>query len=71
MSTAIDEIVELLGTMPDDEVRWVLDDAKRRARRYEEPVKLPSFVGMIKNGPSDGSTPEGIDRVLARGFGRD
>ena len=71
MSTAIDEIVELLGTMPDDEVRWVLDDAKRRARRYEEPVKLPSFVGMFSSGTTDGSTPEAIDAVLAKGFGRD
>lgn len=29
----------------------------------------PKFVGMIKSGPQDGSSPEAIDSVLGRGFG--
>lgn len=71
MSTSREELHDLIDGLPDDQVAVVLADVKRRAaprqRRTTEP---PAWFGMIENGPTDASSPEAIDAVLAQGFGR-
>ncbi len=71
MSTSRDELRILIDGLPDDQVAALLADAKRRATprpaRTTEPF---AWIGMITDGPTDASTPEAIDAVLARGFGR-
>ncbi|MFT3873228.1 MAG: hypothetical protein QM714_11380 [Nocardioides sp.] len=49
----------------------LLADARRLSLTKPKRTWPPKFVGMIKDGPVDGSTPEHIDSVLAGGFGRD
>jgi len=67
MTARRDELVHLIAGMPDDQVAALLDDASRLTAR----TWPPKFVGMIKDGPKHGSTPEYVDSVLARGFGSD
>lgn len=54
-----DELILLVEGMPDDQVAVLLADAKRLAGSKPRGTWLPEFVGMIKDGPSDGSTAVG------------
>jgi hypothetical protein len=71
MSASRDELHDLIDGLPDDQVAAVLADLKRRtAPRLARSTKAFSWVGMIKDGPTDASSREAIDAVLAQGFGR-
>jgi hypothetical protein len=71
MSANRDELHDLIDGLPDDQVAAVLADVKRRTTprppRTTEPF---AWFGMIKDGPTDASSPEAIDAALAQGFGR-
>lgn len=71
MSANRDELHDLIDGLPDDQVAAVLADVRRRAAprrpRTTEPFE---WFGMIKDGPSNASSPEAIDAALAHGFGR-
>jgi hypothetical protein len=69
MTANRDELIHLIEGMPDDQVEAMLADARRRAAKKPKGTSPPKFVGMIKDGPKDGSSPEYVDAVLARGFG--
>lgn len=69
MSESRDELIDLIEGMPDDQVEVLLADARRLRAVKPRPSWPPKFAGMITDGPRDGSTPEGISSVLARGFG--
>lgn len=65
-----DELINLVEGLPDDQVEVLLADARRLVTRDEPKASWPpKFVGMIKDGPTNGSSPEHIDAVLSRGFG--
>lgn len=64
-----DELIHLIEGMPDDQVEVLLADAKRLAGSPPRRTWPPKFVGMIKDGPTNGSSPERIDAVMSRGFG--
>lgn len=66
-----DELIHLIEGMPDDQVDVLLADARRLSSSKPTRTWPPKFVGMIKDGPEDGSSPDYIDSVLARGFGSD
>lgn len=68
------ELLRLIDSMPDDQVNTLLADARRLSRAAQavpQETWPPNFVGMIRDGPGVGSSPEYIDSVLSRGFGRD
>lgn len=69
MTASRDELIHLVEGMPDDQVDVLLADARRLAGRKSKGTWPPRFVGMIKEGPKNGSSPEYIDAVLSRGFG--
>lgn len=69
MSANRDELIRLIEGMPDDQVEVLLADAKRLAGTKPTGTWPPKFVGMIKDGPANGSSPEYIDTVMSRGFG--
>lgn len=69
MTASRDELIHLIERMPDDQVEALFVDARRLAADKPKGVWPPRFAGMIKDGPKNGSTPEYIDSVLARGFG--
>lgn len=69
MSAGRDELLHLIEGMPDDQVAELLADARRLADSKPKRTCPPKFVGMIKDGPRDGSSPEYVDSILARGFG--
>lgn len=64
-----DELIHLIEGMPDDQVEMLLADARRLSSSKPKGTWPPKFAGMIKDGPDNGSTPEYVDTVLARGFG--
>lgn len=64
-----DELIHLIESMPEDQVETLLADARRLTAAKRRATWPPSFVGMIKDGPANGSTPEYIDGALAQGFG--
>jgi hypothetical protein len=66
-----DELIHLIEGMPDDQVDVLLADARRLSSSKPKGTWPPTFVGMIKDGPEAGSSPQYIDSVLARGFGSD
>lgn len=66
-----DELIHLIEGMPDDQVDVLLADARRLRSSTPKGTWPPKFAGMIKDGPDNGSTPEYVDSVLARGFGSD
>lgn len=71
MSASRDELHLLIDGLPDDQVAALLADAKKRAApRAARTTKPFAWIGMIKDGPTDASTPEATDAVLAQGFGR-
>lgn len=71
MSASRDELHVLIDGLPEDQVAALLADAKRRAAPRPARTTQPfAWIGMIKDGPANASTPEAIDAVLARGFGR-
>ena len=53
---------------PQFQRRAPLADARRLAGRKPKGAWPPRFVGMIKDGPKNGSSPESIDAVLSPGF---
>jgi len=69
MTANRDELIHLIKGMPDDQVDVLLADAKRLAGSKPRGTWPPKFVGMIKDGPANGSSPEYIDTVMSRGFG--
>ena len=74
MTASRDELLRLIDSMPDDQVDTLLADARRLSRAAQATPRgtwPPKFVGMIKDGPDVGSSPEYTDSVLSRGFGRD
>ena len=71
MSASRAELHDLIDGLPDDQVAAVLADVKRRTSpRPPRSTKPFAWVGMIKDGPTDASSPEAIDALLAQGFGR-
>lgn len=64
-----DELIHLIEGMPDDQVDMLLADARRLSSSKPKGAWPPKFAGMITDGPDNGSTPEYVDSVLARGFG--
>lgn len=71
MTANRDELIHLVEGLTDDQVDALLADARRRAAAKQKGTWPPKFVGMMKNGPKNGSSPEYIDAVLSRGFGSD
>jgi hypothetical protein len=69
MTAKRDELIHLIEGMPDDQVDVLLADARRLAGDKPKGTWPPTFVGMIKDGPKDGSSPDYIDAALSRGFG--
>lgn len=69
MTAHRDELIHLIEGMPDDQVDVLLADAKRLTGSKRRGAWPPKFVGMIKDGPTNGSSPEYVDAVLSRGFG--
>ncbi|MFC7505398.1 hypothetical protein ACOACQ_08245 [Nocardioides sp. CPCC 206347] len=69
MTANRDELIHLIEGMPDDQVDVLLADAKRLAESKPRGTWPPKFVGMVKDGPTNGSSPEYIDTVMSRGFG--
>jgi hypothetical protein len=69
MTANRDELIHLIASLPDDQVDVLLADARRLAGQKPKGTWPPKFVGMIKDGPNDGSSPEYIDAVLSRGLG--
>ena len=68
------ELFELVERLPEDQIAGALDYHQRLAQPVpdqREKKRVPfSWVGMIKDGPSNASDPDYIDSVLAQGFGR-
>lgn len=69
MSAHRDELIHLIEGLPDDQIEMLLADARRLAEEKPKRSWPPKFVGMIKSGPMNGSSPEHIDSVLSQGFG--
>jgi hypothetical protein len=69
MTANRDELIHLIEGLPDDQVDVLLADARRLAGEKPKGTWPPKFVGMIKDGPVNGSSPEHIDAALSRGFG--
>lgn len=71
MTAQRDELIHLIEDMPDDQIDALLTNARMLATSKPRGTWPPRFVGMIKDGPEDGSSPAYIDAVLARGFGNE
>lgn len=69
MTAHRDELHHLIDGLPDAQVEALLADARRLVVEKPERSWPPKFVGIIKDGPVNGSSPEYIDSVLAQGFG--
>jgi hypothetical protein len=69
MTANRDELLDLIAGLPDDQVEVLLADARRLAAAKPSKSWPPQFVGMIKDGPTEGSSPEYVDSVIAQGFG--
>jgi hypothetical protein len=69
MTANREELIHLIEGLPDDQVDVLLADARRLAGEKPKGTWPPKFVGMIKDGPTNGSSAESIDGVLSRGFG--
>ena len=67
--SVVDGLIELIEGMPENQVNVLLQDARRLSEVPRAAIWPARFVGIIKNGPIDGSTPDAIGAVLARGFG--
>ena len=68
------ELYELVDRLPESQVSDALDFLRRlvdpASLRRQSTGKPFAWVGMIKNGAENASSPEYIDSVLAKGFGR-
>lgn len=71
MSVDRSELHELVDELPDDQVAGALAEVRRRAKPQPRSTKPFAWVGMITDGPTDAASPDRIDELLARGFGRD
>ena len=69
MNEPRDELMHLIEGLPDDQVETLLAEARRLVGDKPKGTWPPKFFGMIKDGPTNGSSPEYIDSVLAQGFG--
>lgn len=69
MTANRDELIHLIEGLPDDQVEVVLADVRRLTTKKPKSTWPPKFVGMLKDGPVTGSSPEYVDAVLSRGFG--
>jgi hypothetical protein len=63
MTASRDELIHLIEVMPDDQVDALLADARRLASARPKATWPPRFVGMIKDGPANGSTTVNRDVV--------
>ena len=63
MSANRDELIHLIEGMPDDQVDAMLVDARRRGAKKPSGTWPPKFDGMIKDGPTNGSTTTGFGHV--------
>jgi hypothetical protein len=76
MNAMRDAILELVQELPESQLPGALTDLQRRSsaavrQSKSDPDYVPfSWVGMIKNGPTNASDPDYIDAALAEGFGR-
>ena len=59
MSAKRDELILLVEGMPADQVAVLLADSKRLAGSKPRGTWQPESVGMVKDGPPDGSTAVG------------
>jgi hypothetical protein len=64
-----DELHHLIDGLPDDQVEVLLAEARRLVADRPNGTWPPKYFGMIENGPTNGSSPEYVDSVLAKGFG--
>lgn len=55
------EMIRLIDGMADDKVDTLLDQVRRMTAPKPRPAWPPRFVGMIKDGPTNGSSPEILD----------
>ncbi len=69
MTANRDELMHLIEGLPDDQVDVLLADARRLAGQKPKGTWPPKVVGMIKDGPKDGSSKDNVDATLSRGFG--
>jgi hypothetical protein len=56
MTASRDELIRRIEGLPDDQVDVLLADARRLAGEKPKGTWPPRFVGMIKDGPKNGST---------------
>ena len=69
MNEPRDELMHLIEGLPDDQVETLLAKASRLVGDKPKGTWPPKFFGMIKDGPTNGSSPEYIESMLAQGFG--
>jgi hypothetical protein len=63
MTASRDELIYLIGAMPDDQIDLLLVDARRLTGSRPRGTWPPRFVGMINDGPKNGPSPEYVDAV--------
>jgi hypothetical protein len=56
MTESRDELIHLIEGLPDDKIDVLLARARGLAAKKRKGAWPPRFVGMIKDGPTDGST---------------
>lgn len=69
MTANRDELIHLIEGSPDDQVEVVLADVRRLTTKKPKSTWPARFVGMLKDEPVNGSSPEYVDAVVSRGFG--
>ncbi len=71
MSADRSDLHDLVNAMPREQLPFAIADLRRRLNRPRVVNSAPfAWVGAITDSPSDASSPERIDEVLAQGFGR-
>ena len=59
MTAIRDELHQLVDELPDDQLPGAANDLRRRTKPHPPRTQEPfAWIGMITNGPTDGSTPE-------------
>lgn len=70
MTEKREELIRLIEALPDDQVDVLLAKVRHLASRPKG-IWPPEFVGMIKDGPTGGSSPDYVDGALSGGFGNE
>jgi hypothetical protein len=68
MSVQREELLRLIGELPEDQVPAVLDDVQRRLRVVREHAWPPAWFGAGEGRRTD--TAARSEELLAEGFGR-